>query len=418
MKGQLFLILTILTSLKSFAQIDLEKGYFINNSDQKIECLIKNVDWFENPIEFKYKLSQESDYLNASIKNVKEFGVYNKSKYLRAVVDIDRSSNNVNNLSKTAAPSFNKEELFLKVIFEGNASLYEFIDDDITRYFYKIENSEIKQLVYKEYINKIQDSKNVGWDKEAISENNYYKQQLWNDLKCPKFTANKLKNLNYRKSDLINLFSEYSNCNNDKTIVHKKPETKKDNINLTLRPRLNNSSLNVQNSSQSNKNTDFGNKTGFGFGVEFEYLLPFNNHKWSFLIEPTYQNYQSEKSSTVNNPYDGTMTRKVDYKSIEIPLSVRHYMYLNKNSKLFLEASFVINQKLKSSSINYYINDISMSLVEINTTNNAALGFGYKYNDKYSLELRYQTNREILGNQQIWSSKYQSASIIFGYTIF
>lgn len=199
--------------------------------------------------------------------------------------------------------------------------------------------------------------------------------------------------------------------------MSKRRKKKKGNYNITLRPRLNNSSLSVDNKSKDNKDTQFDTKTGFGFGVEIEYIFPFNNNKWSFTVEPTYQSYKSQKSSTVNDPYDGTLTRKIDYKSIEIPLSIRHYIPLNTYSKIFLEASFVANLKLKSS-LEYYINGISMSPVEINTRNNVAFGIGYKYNDKFSLQLRFQTNREILGSQQIWSSAYQSSSFILGYTIF
>jgi len=46
------------------------------------------------------------------------------------------------------------------------------------------------------------------------------------------------------------------------------------------------------------------------------------------------------------------------------------------------------------------------------------MGIGYKQNDRYSLEIRYQTNREILGNYLSWNSEYKTLSIIFGYSLF
>jgi hypothetical protein len=52
------LLLTALLFLFSFsyAQITFEKGYFINNSGDRTECFIKNIDWRDNPTKFEYKM--------------------------------------------------------------------------------------------------------------------------------------------------------------------------------------------------------------------------------------------------------------------------------------------------------------------------------------------------------------------------
>jgi hypothetical protein len=55
--------------------------------------------------------------------------------------------------------------------------------------------------------------------------------------------------------------------------------------------------------------------------------------------------------------------------------------------------------------------------LEIEGNINFAVGFGYNYNNKYSLELRYSTNREILFDYPNLDSAYKNVSIIFGYTI-
>lgn len=418
MKNHLFSLLAILSTLNGFAQIEFEKAYFINNSNQKTECFIKNVDWLDNPVDFQYKLSEDSNSQTAGIKNVKEFGVYNKSKYIRTVVEIDRSINTIGNLSRTSSPTFNQEELFLKVLVEGKANLYEYINGDLTKYFYNVENAPIKQLVYKEYLNNIENKEvsNTIEYKEVISKNNYYRQQLWNNLKCDNFTENRLKNIDYRRHDLEVFFIEYSNCNNEKVLVINQEATK-NLLKLTIRPRLNSSSLSVKNSDADYKNTDFGNKTGFGLGLEAEYVLPFNKNKWSFLIEPTYQSYKSEKSSNLEAPREGTLTRKIDYKSLEIPFGIRYYFFLTQNSKIFVNTSIVPNFSLNSS-IKYYLNNLAMAPVEIDSRINLAIGIGYKYNDKFSLEMRYQTKRELFGKSFIWSSEYKALSVIFGYSIF
>ena len=46
---------------------------------------------------------------------------------------------------------------------------------------------------------------------------------------------------------------------------------------------------------------------------------------------------------------------------------------------------------------------------------NYALGAGYKFQDKYILELRYQTSRNILDKYLLLNSEYNTMSVIVGY---
>jgi hypothetical protein len=123
-------------SFKSYSQIKYESGYFITNANEKISCLIKNNDWVKNPKEFKYKTSENSDIQKAELKDIKEFGVLNNFKYKRFTVNIDNSADNVESMSNASIPEFNTEELFLKVLVEGKASLFCFEGKSVTKYFF------------------------------------------------------------------------------------------------------------------------------------------------------------------------------------------------------------------------------------------------------------------------------------------
>ncbi|MEE9364305.1 MAG: tRNA modification GTPase [Cellulophaga sp.] len=421
MKKQLLFLLTIIFSLNCFSQISYEKGYYITNTNQKINCLIKNIDWNNNPTEFKYKLSENSEPKKAVIKSVKEFGVDNISKYIRSIVNIDRSRENINYLSNGKKPIFKEEELFLKVLVEGNSNLYEYVEGNLVRYFYNIENSIIEQLIFKKY-NIImyyagKDSRLKQQYTNNIGENNRFRQQLWSDLKCSNFKISKFKSIEYKKNDLIRLFVEYNKCNNQEYINYEEKQ-KGEFFNLTIRPRINNSSLTMQNSFSNLRNFDFGNKTGFGFGLEAEFILPFNKNKWAIIIEPTYQSFKSKKINNVSNIFGGKLIAKVDYSSIEVPLSLRHYFFLSKNSKVFLNASFIFDFSSNSSFEITRDDGTNFSALEIATRKNFAIGIGYKQNDRYSLEIRYQTSRKILMAHSLWGSDYKTLSIIFGYSLF
>ena len=115
-------LLTIL-SFSLYSQIVFENGYFINESNQKVNCLIKNVDWRDSPTEFEYKISQNEPVQKASIQTIKEFGINGISKYIGANVNIDRSGDELINMNSQKNPIFQEERLFLKVLIDGKASL-------------------------------------------------------------------------------------------------------------------------------------------------------------------------------------------------------------------------------------------------------------------------------------------------------
>ncbi|KJD31329.1 tRNA modification GTPase [Tamlana sedimentorum] len=405
MKTQILCLLITILGLNCYSQISFEKGYYIDNTNQKVNCLIKNVDWKNNPTKFEYKLSENSEPKKATIKSIKEFGINNISKYVRSTVNIDRSSENINKLSTDKNPIFKEEQLFLKVLVDGKATLYQYADSNLKRYFYNKDNSDIEQLIFKSY--KTADNN--------VAKNNRFKQQLFIDLNCANFKSRKIENLEYKKNSLVRFFTDYSNCHNY-DITKFEPKEKRDWFNLTLRPRINSSSLSMQD--PNSENIDFENKIGVGFGLETEFILPFNKNKWAIGIEPTYQSYKSEKTTSSSNFSGGVLIANVDYSSIEVPLSLRHYFFLNNNSKIFINASYVLDLFSKSSIELTRSDGSSVNSLEINSRNNLALGIGYKHNDRYSVEIRYQTNREIIGNYLYWNSEYKTLSLIFGYSLF
>lgn len=406
MKKQfLALALFVISFIKCYSQIVFEDAYFIDESNKKIECLIKNLDWRNNPTEFEYKLSQEDIVKTATIQSVKEFGIYDDSKYIKAKTNIDRSSDQINKISSDRNPSFKKEMIFLKVLIEGQASLFLYVDGSLKRFFYSIGHSGINQLVYKKYL-----------FEGNVVENYHFKQQLLLDLKCDKIGLDEIKSLRYTNSDLKKIFLAYNECTR---APYTKYESKqKDLFNLSIRPGLDYHGLEIQSSTFNSRNTDFGKKTGIRFGLETEFILPFNKNKWAIIIEPTYQYFKSEQSQEVKNLSGGILISKVNYESIELPIGFRHYFHLNNNSKIFTNLSYIFDFAYNSEIQFSAINDLMLSKIDIKTGRNLALGIGYKFMDRISLEIRYNTNREVLSNYIFWDSSYSNLSTIFGISLF
>jgi len=396
-KKQLIVIFGLLLTASSFSQNTFVKGYYIDNSNKKITCLIKNEDWLNNPTKFKYKTNLDSEIKTVTINDVKEFGVLNTFKYKRYDVDIDRSTKKTDELDNNKNPVFNKEKLFLKLLIEGKANLYYYEDGGLVRYFFNKNNTDVKQLVSKYYLT----------DENQVNVNKQFRRQLWIDLKCESISMNSLERVNYEKSDLMRFFIKYNECSNAEFVNYQQKKKNKDSFNLSIRPGIRNSSLILFD--PNDRKTDFGNNlTSFRLGLEAEFILGFNNNKWAFLLEPTYHQFSS-----------GIQGSSFNQKRIEVNVGLRHYMYLkNKDVKFFLNAAaFYVNN------FNSQLNDGSNSFsIKIDDTLNIALGIGCRYKERFSVELRYlpSGNFNILDSYDgaSWYTRSQSSSIVLGYSIF
>ena len=213
------------------------------------------------------------------------------------------------------------------------------------------------------------------------------------------------------------LVINYNECENSDYVIFDKIK-QKISTNITFRPGLRFSSLDIEDGVSDTRNISFDSSIGITLGVEAEFILPFNNDTWSIIIEPTYQYLDTEQTKQTDEISGGVLISKIDYKSIELPIGIRHYFYFKDKSKLFANISYVLDFQ-SNSTLEFLRNDGStLSEFEINSTGNLALGLGYKYHNKYSLEIRFNTNRSLLGESVTVDPEYNSLNLIFGYTIF
>lgn len=389
-----FLLLTLLTG-QLLGQDSYQKGYFIDDTGGKKECLIKNVDWKNNPTKFSYKIGEQSDPQDADIMHVREFVIEEKVKYKRFDVEIERSYVDLSRLGRERNPKSKVETLFLKAMVEGEANLYAYADNTIKKFFYSVDDADVQQLIF---INYLDNNNNVKF-------NNHYRQQILNQVKCKNASQSDIDNLDYSEKDLFNYFSNYNICKDVDQVIYVNKE-KKDLFNLTIRPGISYSSLELNNISEDSY-ADFGGQMGLRFGLEFEFLLPYNNNKWAVLIEPTFKNYSSDKQTS-------PLYESVKYQAVEVPLGLRHYIFLNSGSKLFINASFIYNTTV-SSSIKY----TGTQDFGLKSKPSYAFGIGFKVADKYGIEVRYNTPQDIQReDSSFWEvNNFKMISVIFGFSL-
>lgn len=390
MKKALALLLLLLP-IVTFAQITFQSGYFIERG-VKTECLIKNLAWKNNPVSIEYKLSEGEDTKIKTINEISEFSVNNAYKYKRFTTNVDRSEIVLDKLSTLKEPEWKKETVLLKILVEGKITLYQYEDSNFIKYFYSTgDHTVAEQLIYKEYI------------KEGrIAENNMFRQQLYNLMKGNGSDMDKYKNIRYKKDALVKLFVDYNGVNGE----HVNDLSKKQNIgsvNLKFTPGATFSTLKLSNAIAPSYHQDFGSKAGFRIGAELEYIMPFNNNKWSLFIDPNYQSYS-------NSEKKGTQQTKAEYNHIELPIGLRHYMFLNKEAKFFVDGAYILSMPIGDAYLQYGGN-----ILEVQRNSALAIGAGFSYKN-YSIEVRQNIKHGII-DYIYWEGSYSTTNIILGYKL-
>jgi len=410
-----FLVFLLFFAFLLNAQVKFEKGYLITKDGEKKEVLIKNVDWLNSPSEFIYKADQNSREEVGNPLNIKEFGTYNYNKYISYTGPIDYSSDYISFLSYKSEPEYKENTVFLKETASGDKNLYLYKGKNITRYFYADtgKNSDIKPLTYKKYY--------PNGDNMKIATNEGYINELKIIFSNDASAQKSISNTKYTESSLKKLFVTHnesiSGVTPNSPVLSDKNKTK---FNLSIRPGINFYSKMDINNMFGNQN--FASKTNFRIGIEAEIVLPFNRNKWAILFEPTYSFYSNDKITQPAN--DELYNISMDsYSFINLPIGIRHYMYLNDKSKFFVNAQLNVLRlktgKAKTMDLDYEGNIFDQAnLAPSQLFKSFSVGAGYTYNNKYSIEFQYSTSHEILESSFTESAQISYASIILGYNIF
>lgn len=398
--------LFFLAIITCHAQITFKSGYVITNDYQRIECLIKDVGWKNNPTELQYRLTENGEVITAAIDDVKSFGIEDHTRYERFTVDIDRSSINMFHQSTQRDPEYLRETLFLRLLVKGEMSLYYYEDGDLIRFFLRQPDQHPQQLIYKTYL----------LPNNKLGENTSFRGQLQETISCVDQTGEftDFNELNYTKKEMLRAFSFYYQCTGKLNAIY---TSSRDKISLkvNIRPGLSLSSLTFERDEINPVKSDFGPGLAYRFGAEIEVVLPYQQRKWSVVVEPVFHSYQDNDNRDSGGDY-------VDYNSIELSAAIRHYFYLPNDHSFFINGGIIADFPFSSAFVGVNNGGIfSGNFIDfkIAPTPNFLIGAGFKFKDRLIAEVRYDTRRNIR-NADIYNLGFyrKFLSLVIGYSIF
>ena len=397
----LFLSLAFLSS----AQIQFKEGYIINNLNEKIDCQIRNIGRDESTMHYEYRLEDAGDFEKIELSKFVEFGIENELKCIRALVPIDMSPDRITRVEDTLSV-WEEGHAFLSVLLEGElATLFAYHDLGKDFFFYRLEGSDIVPLIYKKY--EVEVTPNFV---QRRIYNNTFREQLTLHLACG--NQNNAEKISYAKKDLVNYFEKYHQCKRKDYKTFESSRTKKGLLLLKPKVGLNSFQLGIKDPIDAAPMAYFSKENSVGFGVEIEYIFPYNRYQLGIFVEASYQAYKSGNVSVSNeiNPpmYDDYM---IDYQSIEFPFGLIYHLNLDKNNRFFAKAAFVPHIIFSSSYI-------AFNATEKNKfSSHSPLSFGLGYNHRrLGIEFKYYTPANITQNIYKRGSNLSQLSFNLFYT--
>lgn len=193
-KKSIHLLLFFLLSTTILCQNQFKKCSVEKHSGEKITGYISYGNWAKNPSEIRFKSDLSSEIQSFSPSIIKSFTIDN-DEYVGALVEIEISSTNTNQLDSDPALRIKEDWVFLKCIIKGNKSLYHLKLLNGRDNFYFEDEGIFHLLKYKRYL--VEHDAKIG-----SKENRQYKSQLSNYLQdCPNVNSY-LGDLDYKLKSL------------------------------------------------------------------------------------------------------------------------------------------------------------------------------------------------------------------------
>lgn len=400
-KSSILLFFSFIVCLTVHGQTQFEKGYFVSNDGNRVDCLIRNHKWSDSPKRVVYKLTTEDSEKVWEPGQIRAFGFGEDLLFRSVTAEFPETYIRPNQNDDEPIPEKTQKTVFVKRILRGKTSLYQYRGQNQLIFLFEKDEDGLEVLEYKKYITPID---------HKIRENNIFRRQLLQKLSCG--TDQDIQRVTYKRKSLIDYVLKYNSCADPlNEEVSKELVRKKIAFNVKMYAGIQQYDFAFD---RRGVELDFEDKIVPKFGLEVEGILPFDNNKWGFFLSTDYSSY----SSAIDAPNTRTISYDLQMSRLGSQLGGRHYMFLDNRNSLFLDLAVTIdkdfNAQLQEFFENEFFPDITIDVRDLNF--GGSVGFGYSNNQKVGLKLNYYFDQTILKGYRT-GNELSRLALTFSYRI-
>ena len=372
------------------AQAIFEPGSYLTSDGVEREGFILNKDWSSNPTEIRFRENPGATEELVVLEELRGFEIRGTSKYRRELLPVAPHATRNAQLARRQNPEYPEQDILLRILVEGAATLYEHKKGAGTNFYYSVGDGPVRRLLYNDYL----DSTN------ARRTNMSYRRQLARDVSCEGASSDLPR---YRRDELVAYFRDYGECTGEEVVDYVALRGGVE-FRARIRPGAVISQFSIERVNQFE--VDFGTSVGLRLGVDVEMVLPLRGGQYALFLEPTY----ISRSGTGEFGTRDTRVVDFEYRAIELPLGVRYYRRAGRG-RVFADVA-------AATTVNFptVFDFPNLVLLEAPATSfSAGLAVGYEYQERWSASARVQTGRNVLNGYSSWRANYPSATIMLGY---
>jgi hypothetical protein len=400
MKVKALLILSFLTfSQQIFSQKNMVLGYIIKQNGDTTKGKVDDGFWSKNPTKINFSTNDTDIKTYDAVKELKGFGINEKSVYVRKKIAIDITPYENSSLLETSERIIVSDTtLMLRHLVKGKVNLYFLRDNKSKPHFFAEKITlPIAELVKHDYI------KVVGSRKIIVKEK-LYNNQLSELFKDNSIYENKVLNLEYTEPSLSAAVSDY-NKNFGSVNNYEAPKSEKLSATVFLQIGVGQYGYNTKYSTPFS-DYNFQKSSIFipSLGLKGLFEIPSKRRKWSISTDVNFNTYSEGVQIFVNS------TPQKDNAYLNFAIAPQYSFYKNKEKHrdFYALAGFTWEVPLNNNDESY------------NLRNRPRFGYktgvGYRI-QKFNLELTYFQNQANEGFLSV-NSQLQRFMFTVGYAIF
>ena len=318
------MMLLILVHQTTFCQENFVRGFVVSLQGDTLKGFINYKDWEKNPDAITFKNLNLEVRKRIKPSDIQAFSV-GEVQYKSAIVQIEMSDINLNELTKNMELVFKTDTVFLETVIEGKKSLYVFKNGSVRPQFYVKDNNAYQLLIYKKYMAEIE-------GRNSVKENRTYLHQLLVYLDEMNYIQTKMEKIEYSIYSLRALFLQYYKESKNELVGARKVEKIKVKVGVLAGLSFNSIKFSSYNSPEFT-NGIFSKTTSPTAGIFVEFIFPKNQRRWSIENEIVYSSFKTEGKSIadyIDEDKFNSYEIKLDYAYLKLINMLRYKIFIGK----------------------------------------------------------------------------------------
>lgn len=325
----LFALALLAFMSQSFSQTNLQPGFIVNNNYDTIHGKIEFIAYQSSPVDLVF-LQEDGNLKTLSARDIRAFQVSNKL-FISENVDIETSSDNLNDLSEEPGLQLERKTVFLQVLVDGSRKLYHHKQPGGNDCFYSVTSNGIELLGYKRYYFKSGIKRYLNYNKKYIAQ----LMIVFGDY--PELSK-KINKTQYTEKSLTALFERYYEVSKE---PYKTFNTTPFRLNDTygFMGGISFAQFKLKGSNWELMRYDFDPKITPSFGLYYKFILPRSANRAALRFELDFTSVKAESvfDNFLNSDMYSTITTKANLSRTNLNV---FYSYRIPKNKMSLEFDF------------------------------------------------------------------------------